>query len=335
MRPGRTRFNRYLLETETLLQQAFKAVNPALWLYQNNARTSFFMLEALAKLHRGLHNPKKFDKIKEHCKLLEDGIGAIDYYDNAAKDLQQVAGMPEFVIAYIQAQTREKVQRLNDILTENKWTGEDARRLSKIREKLDEAEWMKAEKEIAGIRSFYEESIREIISFMPDRFTEMESQVHEMRRKLRWLSIYPQALQGAIQFSDNGETDPLTVPYLTTEIVESPFNRLPPPAQNPYILRFEKKYFLCLSWMIAELGRIKDEGLTIMATAEALAQIARMKHHDAVKEACRLLNKDQHCLDQLLDKATIICQQFFREKHFNKLILDIFPNPAVRETEAI
>ena len=54
--------------------------------------------------------------------------------------------MPEFVIAYIQAQTREKVQRLNDILTENKWTGEDARRLSKIREKLDEAEWMKAER---------------------------------------------------------------------------------------------------------------------------------------------------------------------------------------------
>ena len=64
------------------------------------------MLEVLAKLHRSLHNPKEIEKIKEHFKLLEDGIGAIDYYDNAAKDPWQVAGMPEFVIVYIQAQTR-------------------------------------------------------------------------------------------------------------------------------------------------------------------------------------------------------------------------------------
>ena len=65
-----------------------------------------------------------------------------------------------------------------------------------------------------------------------------------------------------------------------------------------------------------------------MATAEALAQMARMKHHDAVKEAYRLLNKDQHCLDQLLDKATIICQQFFRKNTSINSSSIFSPNPT-------
>lgn len=327
MRPGRFRFDKYLIETEALLEQASHSVNPALWLYQNNARTAFFMLEGLAKLHRALHNPKKFGKIKEQIKLIEDGIGAIDYYDNASRDLEKLPDLPEFVKAYTQAQTREKIQRLNDILVSEDWIGEGKSRIGWIRKKLDESDWLKPAREIEDIRKFYLTSIGEITAFMPDRFTQMEAQVHEMRRKIRWLSIYPQALQGAIQYSDSGEPDPLTAPYQTKEIIESPFNVMPEPGANPYILKLEKKYFLCLSWLIAELGRIKDEGLNILVIAEALQQIARMKHHEAVSEACRLMGMEYNHLDQLLDKASSICQRFIREKHLEKLVGVVYPNP--------
>ena len=59
MHKGEQRFNFYLNQLQTLLDKAAMQKNPALWLYNNNARTSLFMLEALAKLYKELHNKKK------------------------------------------------------------------------------------------------------------------------------------------------------------------------------------------------------------------------------------------------------------------------------------
>ena len=46
-----------------------------------------FMLEGLAKLYAEIHNKKKFTKLKVHFKLVEDALGAIDYYDAFANEL--------------------------------------------------------------------------------------------------------------------------------------------------------------------------------------------------------------------------------------------------------
>ena len=198
---GYARFDFYLLKLEELLAQSVKEKNPALWLYSNNARTPLFMLEGLAKLYEGLHNKKKFDKLKEHFKLLEDGIGSIDYYDSFSKEFAADTKIPAGITSYLAAQAREKIQRLNDILSENEWVGDKPKRISKMRKKLEEADWLNANEEVHGIERVYQESIKEINDFMPrgpEGFTELELEVHEMRRKLRWLSIYPQALQGVI-----------------------------------------------------------------------------------------------------------------------------------------
>jgi len=85
MKNGPARFDFFLSQLQTLLAKAAKQKNPALWLYQNNARTPLFMLEGLAKMYSGIHNNKKFTKLKEHFKFLEDVLGAIDYYDAFAK----------------------------------------------------------------------------------------------------------------------------------------------------------------------------------------------------------------------------------------------------------
>ena len=55
----------------------------------------------------------------------------------------------------------------------------------------------------------YEESILKIRAFVSKAqgaMTEMESQVHELRREIRWLSIYPHALLGMIQLTESGES---------------------------------------------------------------------------------------------------------------------------------
>ena len=250
MKNGLERFEFYLNKVETLLLQSASEKNPGLWLYASDIRTPLFMLEGLAKLYAGLHNKNRFTKIKEDLKLLEDTLGAIDYYDSFAKEFAKNPAIPLAITEYTQAQAREKIQRFNDLLQERSWTGENAERIEKIRKKLKGADWMKDEKEIKEIAVFYEESIDEINNFVSAincRFTDIETQIHEIRRKLRWLSIYPRALQGAIQLTNSNGNDENLVKYLTTDVINSPFNKMPDAGNHRYFLMLEKNYFLALS----------------------------------------------------------------------------------------
>lgn len=326
MTKGYKKFDYFLNILEEKLAIATKEKNPALSLYSNNARTPLFMLEALSKLFEGIHNKKKFGKLKDRFKSLEDGIGAIDYYDNITKELQTDARIPDNVKDYLLGQTREKIQRLNDILTEDNWIGDHAVRIKKIREKLKEAEWLQPKKEAAGIAAFYHTSIKEINVFLAqaeEGYTEMETQVHELRRELRWLSIYPQALQGQVQLSENNIVDPVTDKYITPEISGSPFNKMPEKGDNSPVVLLEKKYFLSLSWIISALGNQKDEGLRILAVAEALQQIENLSHTNALIKAIGIFDPEHMVMDNLLKETSRICKTFSEDQILNKLLTGI------------
>lgn len=326
MKNGLQRFIFFLDKLEVLLLKASVQKNPALWLYSNDARTPLFMLEGLAKLYAGLHNKKKFEKIKAHFKLLEDAIGAIDYYDAIAKDFKTRKNIPATVINYLQAQTREKIQSLNELLVEKKWFGVNDNRLKKIRMKLDEIDWLGEKKEIKEIMEFYGEAVYDVTEFTRERkyhYENMETEVHEIRRRLRWLSIYPQALQGLVQLTDNYKTTAHLTKYLTEKITTSPFNKMPDAGSNKYFLLLNKKYFLSLSWMIAELGTIKDSGLTVIALKEALMQTDNSNEAEALKKAYQLLGKRQEKLEALLNRADAITKTFFEEHNLEQMVSGI------------
>ncbi|MFZ1528613.1 MAG: hypothetical protein WAT19_07680 [Ferruginibacter sp.] len=323
MNPGYNRFDLFLKKAEEQMAVAAKETNPALWLLHNNGRTPFFMLEALAKLYSSLHNEKKFDKLKERFKAVEDALGAMDYYDFFCKEFTGMPLVPGQCKDYLQGMLREKTEKLNEILKEEGWIGEEANRILKIRKKLEDIDWLKEKKEMKAILEFYGDSIKEIIQFYAaakNGFTELEAEVHEIRRKLRWLSIYPQALQGAIQLTDNGLADEKTVKYLTEEIIHSSYNKMPDAGGNTNLLLLEKKYFYALSWMINELGLQKDKGLGIYILAEALEQTEGLPHADALKKACEILLNDANALQHILDHSNEICKSYFEEGNLFKLI---------------
>ena len=323
MNKGILRFETFLQQFEKILSKADSQKNPALYLYQNNARTPLFMLEALAKLYSGIHNQKKFTKLKEHFKLLEDAIGAIDYYDAIATNLSKNKKIPIQVIQYLQAQTREKLQHLNELLIEKKWINENNERLVKIRMKIKEVNWLNDQKEINELNLFYGKAIYEIVEFTHTtnyHFDNMEEDVHELRRKLRWLSIYPQALQGCVQLSDNKIKSKQLAKYLTKEIITSPYNKMPDAGDNIYLLMLNKDYFLALSWLIASLGELKDSGLTIVAVKEALQHIKGINEVDAINQAYQVLGSKQFKLPVLLNNAEKICKTFFDEKNLENLV---------------
>lgn len=326
MKNGLDRFEYYLVKLEELLLQSSKEKNAGLFLYSNDARTTIFMLEGLSKLYAGLHNKKRFLKIKEDCKLLEDAMGAIDYYDSFAKKFINNPLIPPEITDYVQGQAREKIQRLNDLLIQRSWTGENADRMKKFRKKLKSTDWLKDDKEVKAIAGFYKESIKEIKKLFGETnnaFSDIESQVHELRRKLRWLSIYPRALQGVIQLTENNIQDDKVLKYLTPEIVNSPFNKMPEAGINRYFLMLEKNYFLSLSFMIASLGKLKDNGLRIVAITEAIQQVKGTDHDTSLAKTYEIMGSQHPGLSTILSDASALCRTYFEEKNLEKLLSGI------------
>ncbi len=324
MKNGQIRFEYWLNQLQVLLDKAAKQKNPALFLYQNNARTPLFMLEGLSKLYAGLHNKKKFSKLKEHFKLLEDGLGVIDYYDSFAKEFAANKSIPATITSYLQAQVREKIQSLNEILKEEEWIGADNKRIIKIRKKLEEADWMKEKEEVESICKFYLKSIASIISFATAEdfhFDNVEADVHELRRKLRWLSIYPQALRGCVQLGKTKTAPKYLAKYLTKEIITSPYNKMPDAGDNKHFVILKQNHFYALSWMIAELGKLKDTGLRVIAIKEALQQTSSVSDAEAYSKAYKLCGQNQVQLKEILSKADSICKIYFKEKNLEQLLI--------------
>jgi hypothetical protein len=326
MKNGLEKFDFYLSQLEKLFGEALKEGNVALRLYNNNARTTLFMLEGLAKIYGGLHDKKIFSKIEAHFKLLEDALGTVDYYDSFAREFSINKKIPAAVADYAKAQARENIQRLNDLLREEKWIGERANRTRKVRKKLGSVGWLKEKDEAKAIASFYKKQIKKIEAFdqaFNGEFTEIETQVHALRRKLRWLSIYPQALRGFIQLDESGEQTEDEKKYLTPEIINSPFNKLPDAGANKYLLMLDKNRFFALSWLIAELGKLKDDGLRVLLINEALQQTKNISRDEAEKQTYRLLGRNSSSLTEILSKASQICKEFFAEGNLDKLLKGI------------
>lgn len=323
MKNGIARFEFYLAKVESLLQQAAREKAPALWLYSNDLRTPMFMLESLAKLYANLHNKNKFTKLKEHFKALEDGLGDIDYYDNYAKVFLENPTVPVHIRAYMQAQTREKIQHLEDVLQNNKWIGENPTRIQKIRQKLSEADWLQPKEEVKAIENFYRSEIEEIKKEFAEhggKFTQMEAQVHEFRRDIRWLSIYPQALRGMIQLTTSELKGETMAKYLVDEIVHSKYNIMPDAGDNEWLLMLDKNYFYALSWLIAETGKLKDEGLQFFAVTEALQQTEGLSHDDGLKKSFDVLGVPTDSIDNILLRASKITGEFMGEQNLDKLV---------------
>ncbi|MGE5107647.1 MAG: hypothetical protein ACM3H8_08885, partial [Sphingobacteriales bacterium] len=320
MKQGKSRFEFHLSKIETLFSQAASQENPALWLFLHDLRTPVFMLEGLSKLYASLYNKQLFTELKVKFKEVEDVLGAIDYYAAFAKEFTAAGNIPHPVIKLLESKAKKKIEMLHSLLKQENWF--NGKRFNTIKDKLKEADWYHDEKETELFSDFYTKEIKKIEEFAGATnfvFDNVEEEVHELRRKLRWLSIYPHALQGAIQMKETMPASGVLSKYLTPEIVSSPFNQFPP-ARNPgSVLLLDKNCFLALSWMIAELGKIKDDGLRIKALRDALQENNLLNDTDALTETYQLLGTDYPTMEILLKKAGEICKQFFAENILHKL----------------
>lgn len=322
--PGLQRFQYYLQQLQTILLNAAEEQNPALYIYQQNIRTPLFMLEALSRIYRNLHNEKRFVKLQARFKALEDLLGGVDYYDGFYKEFSEKKNVGESIIDFLIIKRNEKLDELNAVLKTDKWLGADSKRIKKIGKKISTADWLSEVADTMGVKKFYLKSIKNINEHIAENkinFDDVETDVHELRRELRWLSIYPQAVRGLMQLTETNDSPSFLDKYLTDEIKNSPFNKMPDAGGLQNHLLLSKNYFYALSWLIAELGKLKDAGLRILVVTEALMDIKKTNRKQAEIEALEMLGDTQLPLENILVKAKKLSETFFSEKIIDHLLV--------------
>lgn len=306
--PYEIRFEIQLNKVEALLRASSDKKNKALWLFHQDLRTPFFMLEGLARMHKGVGDKKPFTKWLKRFKELEDTLGLLDYKEGLISATSSNKNIPAVVKRKWNESFTLLEVRLNEILIQGDWY--NGKRITKIRRKLSGED--RGEMLNKGLRQFLLKEIDELISFHAQcPYQDMEADVHELRRRLRWISIYSAALQGTIALKASRTTTTIHKKYLVKDILQSPYNILPRHKELSPLIFLDSHSFYALSFMISRLGKIKDAGLLITGLQQAgLKSLNKPSKADHAKE-----------LTKLLSEASQLANQFFNEDHLHQLIL--------------
>lgn len=321
MEQGKLRFEYQLNKVAQLTAQANTQADAGMWLLANDLRTPMFMLESLAKMNIKLYNEKIFAKLLRKFKALEDALGVLDYYVAIEKQFAGNKKLPEPIKIFITNKVQQQTIALNQLLLNDNWL--NGKRIAKINNKLSTVKWYKPSKELKKINTYYTTEIRKITDFVQKNdfeFMDIELGVHELRRKLRWLSIYPHALLGIVTLQPLTPIAPALKKYLTPTVLSSKYNILPGLINNNEYLEISQPHFFALSWLIAELGKIKDVGLTLYALQEAIQSTIKLNKQAAMEYAYTLVTP-KTTIAKLLKTANSITKFFFVEDNLTQLLV--------------
>ncbi|MFM2387201.1 MAG: hypothetical protein RL660_1958 [Bacteroidota bacterium] len=318
---GLTAYYYWLERYQNMLSACAKQTNPALYLYKNNLRTTAFMLQGLSRLHKKLHNKKRFTKMQENFKQDEDLLGQIDYYMWLIESTKANRAVTKPCKDYLKSQLDATVANANSIF--KKKYLDNTKLLKWTQKKLDSAKWLDSAAQVNAIRNFYKEEIVEINGFIATslkQFTQVEEQLHEIRRQLRWLSIYPHALHGVIQYATATTAPASLAKFITKAERASAYNKFPAKGKQTHVMLLQKNQFLALSNVIAQLGDLKDEGLLIHGIASANAAAGKISFADAHKATCEQLKVKNDTEKQILTKAAALLNAYTKTKALATLL---------------
>jgi hypothetical protein len=308
--PGHRCFILQLSRLLPCLEKAAKGPGKASALYATSARQWLFQLQALCRIYKKAQDKKPFKNLVEPIKALEDQLGAVDYWDGWKKAAAAAKNFPPVMLAGIERHLRAELDTLETTLRDDAWLKNDFERIASMLDELAQVGWHDADKDRREVAEFLAEELEELEEEYHEGafdFDELEEGVHEFRRKIRWFSIYAQSLEGLVQLKPVTRPDAALLPYLTKEVLESRFNVLPAPQPGAKPLLVDAPHFYALSWLISELGFIKDDGQKCVAFAELAAECGWNESLDP------LLSDVRHPLDSIPKTVDRIVRTFVQE----------------------
>jgi hypothetical protein len=307
----------YSAELNTLFRKAKKQKNPALWLFNNKARTSFFMLESLCRLFdKGLKN-SGFIQWHKTFKKFEDVLGEVDLYDAFIKEFSKNKKISPDILYYLQSKREKTLKKFEKRVKKAGYIDNGIKdftaKVRKMHLHFDPTLISNIEKAIKAEL----EGLEKFAAHNHYVYTKFEDHLHELRRKLRWIGIYAQSLRGIIKLSDDRNTYKWEKKYLVKKSVESPYNTLPLNPTFKKHIAFERQHFIALNWIIDELGNLKDIGLNMELLAKSIRKTENAEKPAAVKKAMHILGLKQTESD-LVKKTSELALEFFEVNKITK-----------------
>lgn len=312
----------YSARLQSLLSKAAAQKDPAMWLYKNDVRTQLFMLEALTRLHNSAFEEKVFDKWNKRFKKLEDLFGEIDEYTALETQFKTNKKIPKEVIKYFTLHKENYLEKCNRRLASKDWLADKVLSFDK---KIGDFDQEYNEDYTDELRFALEKEVDHILYFALKadyHFTKIEEEVHELRRKFRWFSIYAQAMRGLIQLKKPARRKKHHTDYLTKEILQSPYNKLPAKPKNVAILEYDSDSFFALSWIIDKLGELKDSVLNLYQLRDAIYVTDQVNKEEATKKAIAMLGLKATVEADVLKEASQLIHTFMtKDKILDTLIV--------------
>jgi len=261
-----SRFETPLNKLESLLQSE---TSPALLvdkIMAVNGRTFLFDLEAEARIYMNA-DKKKMKAVLKTFKKLEDALGQYDFWLELEKKLIKVAADAR-ILQKQTAKTLTEKNKLIRFLKANDWINSSARPAAQklhfvgLRAKIYKADLPNANKDRQYVLAVLQDYIKSLHKAVKDGEydpNEVESGIHELRRDLRWISIYIKNNEDMVLL------DKTSVPIeqyrpLIKSMKDNPYVQLKKPThENPIVVPFS--LFAALVDIIGRLGQVKDFGL--------------------------------------------------------------------------
>ena len=253
---------------------------------------------------------------------MEDLLGELVQYDAIEKELKGNKKIPPEVLKYFSVHTNKYITRCNQRLREKEWFEGKLQKFDKGIRKLG---IHYGQAYIDELMLAISHEIEEILYFVLKynyTFTKLEEQVHELRRKLRWLSIYAICLQGLIQPKTSSRKRKYHINYFTKEVVNSPFNKLAPKPKQAGVAEFDKNSFLALSWLITELGKLKDVVIKLHELKDAIYVAEDITQEKALAKAISVLGLTKNTEAEVLKCASeIVKTALVKDKILDTLLI--------------
>lgn len=315
-------FNYQINKLASLFNKAKKEKDIALFLFEKNARTPLFMLEAIFRVIRKIETNKTNEYWHAEFKFLEDVLGKIDYFTFFVAELKKNKIEDKRIILYFIEREKASLLELNTELSKSLWLSNTSKKINTLK---NDAAAICSNIKSKDIAKAISKEIDKIAAFTNSEieYSDVELSTHELRRKYRWFSIYCQSFRGLFQLRHHAKSRKKLEKYLTDETITSPFNTFPKNEFNTNSIYLKDNCFFALSWIIEELGKLKDRGLFVIALSKAIQDIEKISPKLAFDKACILLNENINCLSLILKETQKLVVEFDENKITTKIKKDI------------
>ncbi len=260
-------------------------------LSEHDARRNVFQLEGFLKLYKG-----RLDSAGEHLgavKTLEDALGHFAVSRNMT-ELAQKQGAPASVVKELKKTETTARAHLQEVV-EKDWIpqgkNDKSPALKSLLKDLASEDWGSYKKD----HKFIESSVGDHLHKMETRHYDMrqlDSGIHELRRHMRWVPLYIEALDGKVQLSETHNPVAAMRGALDTPMAQHQNAQLTLNDREESPIRLSKATYVTYLQAVEDLGQIKDNGEQMHLLSDAyLASGAAKTAPEARAAVTKLLGK--------------------------------------------